>query len=119
MSSQIQEQEMMTVSKETLYVLCVIHQSLGNSAIAQQCLDKIGKCILDQRKKDEDLYLETVNKVGGIQYGENAEDMNTLRVLSTSLADSSSDLAFVGGNSTFFLLSSQSNHSNFLIFFII
>ena len=89
-SLQIQEQEMLVVSKEAFYVLSLVCQAMGQSKEAQKCLDRIEKYIDDHRDRDEELYVETLKRAG------ESDSEGDLVKASPSGAVSSSDLALLG-----------------------
>lgn len=57
----IQEQEMVVLAKESLYVLAYINQATNMIAEAHECLDRIQHYISDQSKRDEELYQKTMS----------------------------------------------------------
>ena len=85
---QIQEMEMLVVSKECFYVLGHVLQSFGEKGQAKKCLERVEVIINEQRERDDDLYKDTMKKLG---VGDGTADTDGL--LS---AYSSSDLALEG-----------------------
>lgn len=64
-SLHVQQQEMVILAKESLYVFAYINQATNMTAEAHECLDRIQIYISDQCKRDEELYqniMGTINK---------------------------------------------------------
>ena len=59
-SLQIQQQEMLVVTKQCLYVLCHVYHSQGISDKARACLNQIETLVLEQAKHDEEIFQETM-----------------------------------------------------------
>jgi hypothetical protein len=62
-SLQIQEEEMLVLSKQCLYVLCNVYKSLGETNEAKKCLDRVEVYINNQRNKDDEQYKETMKRI--------------------------------------------------------
>jgi hypothetical protein len=62
-SFQIQEQEMLVLSKQSFYVLSHVCRSTGKIVEARKCLDRIEVYIDEQMKKDEEQFKETMKQV--------------------------------------------------------
>lgn len=59
-SLQVQEQEMLVLSKQSFYVLCHVLKSTGKFDEARKCLDRIELYIDEQMKKDNEQYKEAM-----------------------------------------------------------
>lgn len=62
-SFQIQEQEMLVLSKQSFYVLSHVCRSVGKSDEAKKCLDRIELYINEQTQKDDEQYKEALKRV--------------------------------------------------------
>jgi len=82
-ASQIQEQEMLVVSKQSFHILSHVCRSMNKYEEANKCLDRIEIYIDEQRKHDDELYNKTMNQLAA-------------RDKSTSLHHSSSTFALEG-----------------------
>jgi len=60
-SLQIQEQEMLVLSKQSFYVLCRVFQSTGKKIEANKCLDRIETYIDHQQQRDDEIFRDTMN----------------------------------------------------------
>eukprot|EP00978_Attheya_sp_CCMP212_P019884 scaffold56383_cov72-Attheya_sp.AAC.1 len=60
---QIQEQEMIVVSRECLFVLSHVYQACNKNMEAKLCLDKVEEYIRDQRVRDDNMFAETMAKL--------------------------------------------------------
>ena len=60
---QIQEQEMIVLSKQSFYVLSHVCKSTGKIDEAKKCLDQIELYINEQVQKDEEQYKETIRRI--------------------------------------------------------
>lgn len=60
---QIQEQEMLILSKQSFYVLSHVRKSTGKMAEARKCLDQIELYINEQVRRDEEQYKETMRRI--------------------------------------------------------
>lgn len=60
-SLQIQEQEMLVLSKQSFYVLSRVFQSTGKKIEAFKCLDRIEIYIDHQKQRDDELFMDTTS----------------------------------------------------------
>lgn len=67
MSSQIQEQEMRVISKQSYHVLSHVFRSVKKFEDSGKCLDCIEVCIEDQKKYDELLYNKTFAQLSDME----------------------------------------------------
>jgi len=86
----IQEQEMLVVSKESLYVLAYVCQATGKAEEAQKCLVKIEHYIEEQCRRDDELYNETM------EYISSSDELECELSSAGFASNSSSDMALVG-----------------------
>ncbi len=61
-SCQIQEKEMMVLSKQSFYVLSHVYKSLDKIDEAEKCLDRIEVYVDDQIRKDDTQYKEIMKR---------------------------------------------------------
>ncbi len=73
-SLQVQDQEMLVLSKQSFYVLCHVLKSTEKFDEARKCLDRIELYIDEQLKKDNEQYKEAMKR---ITKSENRETNNT------------------------------------------
>jgi hypothetical protein len=59
-SSQVQEQEMIVVSKQSFHILSHVCRSVEEFEEAAKCLDRIETYIDEQNARDEELYKQTI-----------------------------------------------------------
>ena len=59
---QIQEQEMLVLSKQSFYILSHVYKSIRKIDEAKKCLDRIETYVEDQARKDEKQYKEIMRR---------------------------------------------------------
>ena len=62
-SFQIQEQEMLVLSKQCFYVMSHVCKSVGKIDEAKKCLDKIEIYIDEQKQKDSEQYKDAMKRI--------------------------------------------------------
>ena len=82
----IQEQEMLLISKEALYVLCHVYQEIGKFVETQHCLDKIEKYIEDQKQRDEEQYVKITRIIGKAESNRSGSPTSSFAVHKSDLA---------------------------------
>ena len=60
---EIQEQEMLVVSKQSFHILSHVCRLVKKFEDAKQCLDRIEAYLDEQRKHDDELYNETMSQL--------------------------------------------------------
>lgn len=68
-SLQVQEQEMLVVSKQSFHVLSHVCRSVGKCEDASKCLDRIELYIEEQSRRDDELYKQTMASLSARDYG--------------------------------------------------
>jgi phage shock protein A len=71
-SSQVHEQEMLVVSKQSFHVLSHVCRSVDKFEEASKCLDRIELYINEQRSRDDELYSQTMVQLSGRDRGSTA-----------------------------------------------
>jgi len=86
-SLQIQEQEFHIIAKECCYVLSHVCQSVGQTEEARMTLDRIEKCIVEQKERSEKLFTETMTRLsteaGGEKSRNNASNSSNIALEGT------------------------------------
>ena len=60
-SLQIQEQEILVITKQTLYALSLVYQSMKMYGEATKCADRIEVYVDEQRQRDDEMYSITMS----------------------------------------------------------
>lgn len=67
LSLQIQEQEMLVISKQSLHVMSLVYRKMNQFEDAYRCLDRIEVYINDQKKHDHLLYNQTMAQLSSME----------------------------------------------------
>ena len=73
-SLRIREQEILVVTKKTLYSLSLVYQSMEMYGEATKCADKIEVYVDEQRQRDDEMYSITMSHLVLSMAGESSEE---------------------------------------------